>query len=75
MAQRVFLKESSAVHSYRYDPDTKVLTLWWKGSPPKAYLYFGVTKEEIAGLVSAPSVGAYVNAMIKKFHNYLEVPK
>ena len=54
---------SSAIDRATYDPDRKVLDLWYSGGD--RYSYFGVPFDIYERLCAAPSAGEFVNRWIK----------
>lgn len=54
---------SSAIDRATYDPDRKVLDLWYNGGD--RYSYFGVPFAIYERLCAAPSAGEFVNRCIK----------
>jgi hypothetical protein len=60
--------DSSAVDRVEHDPKTGALSIWYKDGD--RYTYAGVPGAKYAALLAAPSIGAYVNAEIKPFHQF-----
>jgi len=58
--------DSSAVDAIAYDPDTRQLDIWYKGG--ERYRYSGVPLQVHEQLRTAPSIGAFVNALIKPLY-------
>lgn len=58
--------DSTAVERARYDPDARLLDLWYAGGD--RYSYFGVPAAVHDALLEAPSAGAFVNRRIKPFY-------
>jgi len=59
---------STAIERAAYDPDRRVLDLWYVGGD--RYSYFGVAPDVYERLLAAPSAGAFVNAEIKPAYRY-----
>jgi hypothetical protein len=62
--------DSSSVRSVGYDVDRRILEIEFEGG---IYQYLDVPQPVYAGLMAAPSIGAYVNAEIKPYYRYREV--
>jgi hypothetical protein len=62
---------SSNVASVGYDPQTMTLEVEFLGGG--LYQYFDVPEEEYAGLMSAETVGGYLNDNIKGRYRYARV--
>jgi hypothetical protein len=56
---------STAIGSYRYDPDRRKLQVRFLSAPDTAYVYLDVPPAYYLGLELARSKGAYVNREIK----------
>lgn len=57
---------STCVSAYSYDAQNQDLTLVYRGSG-KSYVYHGVPRDEVTAMLSASSIGRYVNSTIKKY--------
>lgn len=57
---------SEALARGAYNPDTRVLTLWFKPNPQRGYNYPRVPAHIWEGLKAAPSAGDYHNMHIQK---------
>ena len=64
---------SSAVERVEYAPETRTLDIWFAGG--ERYRYFDVPPDTYAALLTAPSIGAFVNARIKPFHRFEVDPR
>jgi hypothetical protein len=62
--------KSSAIRSVGYDAGNWVLQVEYAGG--KVYNYFRVAPQEYAQLMSAASIGNYVNRDIKPYYDYEE---
>lgn len=62
---------SSNVHSVGYDPDTSTLEVEFKSG--SVYQYSGVPQHHYDGMMSADSVGTYLNAHIKNNYPYTKL--
>lgn len=58
--------DSSAVESFRYDPEKKNLDIKFVGNP-KEYRYPAVPRNVANGLYAAPSKGAYINQVVSRY--------
>lgn len=58
--------DSSAVESFRYDPEKKNLDIKFVGGN-KEYRYPDVPRSVANGLYAAPSKGAYVNSVVSRY--------
>jgi KTSC domain len=65
------LVESASVRSAGYDGGTRTLELEYVNG--SVYQYYDVPQPTYAGLLAAPSIGAYVNAEIKPNYEFAEV--
>lgn len=63
--------ESSSIRSVGYDVASRTLELEYAGGD--VYRYFDVPQPTYAGLLAAPSIGAYVNQEIKPYYEFVEV--
>lgn len=63
--------ESSSICSVGYDAASRTLELEYVSGD--VYQYFDVPQPAYAGLLTAPSIGAYVNQEIKPYHEFTEV--
>lgn len=64
--------QSSNIDAVDYDPTCSKLTVRFKNSG--VYIYDKVSQEEFEGLISAESVGKYLNKVIKNDnHPYTKV--
>lgn len=59
---------SSAVKRAEYDPDTRILKIWFAGSGGP-YDYFDVPQNVFDELCQAPSKGRYVNEHIRDLYS------
>jgi KTSC domain len=59
---------SSAISRAEYNPATKTLSLWFKGSGGP-YDYYGVPEAVYVGLLSARSAGRYYNQYIRDVYS------
>lgn len=59
---------SSNVHSVGHDPATNNLHIQFKSG--ETYVYHGVSPEKHQALISAPSIGAHLNAHVKPHHKF-----
>lgn len=57
--------ESSAVNSVGYDPTAEILEVEY--SSGAVYRYGGVPREVFEWLLAAPSIGQFVNAVVKQY--------
>lgn len=64
--------ESSAIKSYAYDANEKILELVYIGGG--RYRYYDVPPEVVAGIETAPSIGRYVNAHIVDAFRFDPIP-
>lgn len=64
---------STSITSVGYDPATQVLEVEFHTG--RRYWYRGVTPDEHARLMAAPSIGAYVAHHIKPRYPATEVPE
>lgn len=60
--------DSSAITRAAYDPDRRVLDLWYAGGD--RYSYFDVPAQVYERLLAAPSAGAFVNAEVKPVYRH-----
>lgn len=65
------LVESASIRSVGYDVATRTLELQYVNG--SVYQYYDVPQPTYAGLLAAPSIGAYVNAEIKPYFEFAEV--
>jgi hypothetical protein len=65
--------DSTAIERAAYDPDRRVLDLWYVGGD--RYSYFGVPAEVYQRLLAAPSAGAFVNIEIKPGYRHEIEPR
>lgn len=65
------LVESRSIRSAGYDGRTRTLELEYANG--STYQYYDVPQPTYAGLLAAPSIGAYVNAEIKPYYEFAEV--
>ena len=63
--------ESSSIRSIGYDVASRTLELEYASGD--VYRYFDVPQPTYAGLLAAPSIGAYVNQEIKPYYEFAEV--
>lgn len=61
--------DSSSVEAAGYDPQTRRLFLRFRGSG-KAYVYYGVEARVFDELLTADSIGRYVNDEIKGVYSF-----
>ena len=59
---------SSAIGRATYDPETRVLDIFYAGGD--RYSYFAVSGEIYEALCAAPSAGAFVNQFVKRHFRY-----
>jgi len=59
---------SSAVERVAYDPVSRTLDIWYKGGD--RYSYFEVPRETYEALLTAESIGAFVNLTVKPHFGY-----
>ena len=64
---------SSAVDRVNYSPDTRSLDIWYKGG--SRYTYFDVPEAVYQALLTAPSIGAFVNARVKDAYRFEIEPR
>jgi hypothetical protein len=64
---------SSNLDRVGYDPESENLWIWFKGSPPRRYVYYHVPPRVFAELMAAESKGKYHAAHIKKTYSYDQV--
>ena len=62
------LLRSSNLRAAAYDPDTRVLTVWFRSGT--AYAYAAVSQNVYEGLLRAGSPGRYLNQWIKDRYSY-----
>lgn len=62
------ITNSSQVSKVKYNTESKVLTVTFKTG--KSYEYYEVSQFEWEGLLSAESVGKYLNSHIKPNHSF-----
>jgi hypothetical protein len=62
--------KSSAVRSVGYDPADWVLQVEFAGGA--VYNYFRVPPDEVARLLSAESIGTFINQGVKPYYEYEE---
>lgn len=62
---------SSSVEALGYHEESQTLRVWFKQG--RRYDYLGVTPSEFHKLVTADSIGAYINKYIKRLFDYREV--
>jgi two-component system cell cycle response regulator DivK len=60
--------DSAAVDRVEHDPDSGTLQVWYKGGDH--YTYFDVPRAVYEELLSAPSIGAFVNGKIKPNYRF-----
>lgn len=65
--------DSAAIERAAYDPDRRLLDLWYAGGD--RYSYFDVPPETYEALLAAPSAGAFVNSEIKPAFRYQIEPR
>lgn len=63
--------ESTNVASVGYDPSTMTLEVEFRNG--SLYEYFDVPEREFQQLVSASSIGTYLNQNIKPFYRYARI--
>ena len=56
--------DSSAISAAKYDPPSRVLTIWF-ASEGQAYDYYEVPAKVYEGLIVAASAGEYFNTHIR----------
>ena len=54
---------SAAIDRVDYTPESRVLDIWNKGGGH--YSYYDVPEETYRALLAAPSIGAFVNRVVK----------
>jgi hypothetical protein len=69
---------SHSVHSIGYDPDTRILALQFRGVPgrdglPVIHGYLNFPHQELEALLTAASMGRYVNDTIKPRYRCVRV--
>ncbi|MDT9599248.1 KTSC domain-containing protein [Sphingosinicella rhizophila] len=64
---------SSAVERVHYDPATARLDIWYKGGG--LYSYFDVPADIYRAMLTAPSLGAFVNREIKPHYRCALEPR
>lgn len=65
-----FEVSSSCVSHVGYDPDTQTLYLTYRKSG-LSYVYFDFTEADFQTFQNAPSLGTYINKVIKPMHECL----
>ena len=65
------LVESASVRSVGYHVAERTLELEYVNG--SVYRYYDVPQPTYAGLLAAPSIGAYVNAEIKPYFEFAEI--
>jgi len=70
-SQRRIEVDSSAIRSVGYQPDVGVLEIEFKGSG--LYRYYGVPKAVYRRLLTAESIGGFVNTRIKPVYPHSKV--
>ncbi len=59
---------STAVERVDYTPETGTLDIWYAGGA--RYSYFGVPAEVYRALLAAPSIGQFVNLVVKPHYRF-----
>ena len=62
---------SSNLSAVGYDIDKRTLEVEFKGG--SVYQYYGVPESVYLGLISASSVGSYLNMCVKNIYQYRQV--
>jgi KTSC domain len=65
--------DSDALAFVRYDETARTLFAAFRGRKRRAYVYEGVTPQDYAALMRAPSKGAWFNAHIRDRYPFHEV--
>jgi KTSC domain len=65
MVEKTVRVASTCIYFAAYDPDRETLRLTYTGG--QSYTYFGLPNYVYAGLLTAPTKGKYVNAVIKGY--------
>jgi hypothetical protein len=59
---------SAAIDRVDYTPETRILDIWYTGGG--RYSYSGVPDEIYRALLAAPSIGAFVNLVVKDRYEF-----